>query len=79
MVRSPARAGAVRSPGTSAPTAAAGGGVVWEVEHPGHGARAVLDGVIVITGNPNVAGVDVAGLDAAVGKVLACLEELGRR
>ena len=46
---------------------------MWEVEHPGHGARAVLDGVIVMTGNPNVAGVDVAGLDAAVGKARAAL------
>ena len=43
------------------------------VEHPGHGARASMDGVIVMTGIPKDAEVDVAALDAAVGKVRAGL------
>jgi acyl-CoA reductase-like NAD-dependent aldehyde dehydrogenase len=47
--------------------------VAFEVEHPGHGARAGMDGVIVMTGIPMDAQVDVAALDAAVGKVRAGL------
>jgi len=40
---------------------------------PGHVARAIAKGAIAMTGNPNVAGVDIAALDAAVGKVRAAL------
>ena len=46
---------------------------MWEPEHPGHGARAGRDGVVAMTENPKDAGVDVAALDAAVGKVRAGL------
>ena len=49
---------------------------MWEVEHPGHGARASMDGVIVMTGIPR--DVDVAELDAAVGKVLGRAAVVGR-
>ena len=73
VVRSPAQAGGVPSLGTSAPTELAGPGVVWDVEHPGRGARAIADGVIVMTGIPRDEAVDVAALDAAVGKVRAGL------
>lgn len=45
--------------------------VAWEPEHPGHGARASMDGDIAMSGNPK--DVDVAALDAAVGKVRAGL------
>ena len=48
-------------------------GVAWEVEHPGHGARAITDGVIAMTGISKDESVDVAALDAAVGKVRAGL------
>ena len=46
---------------------------MWDVEHPGRGARAIADGVIVMTGIPENESVDVAALDAAVGKVRAGL------
>ena len=43
------------------------------VEHPGHGARASMDGVIAMMGNQKPEANDVAALDAAVGKVRAAL------